>query len=418
MITKKLAVPLVNDKILGQAVHCYVATTAISESAFEFVRSRLSPKCKIDIVTGLDELTSPAVLRKIWKHYQERITVKIFTKNVFHANVYVFDLPYRKSIGFLGSGALTMGGLKDYEEMFYKITDPKEIEALLSWYTSYYEFSEPLSENLIEEYELIYPALKQREIISREEKEQVIALTARGFRFDSINFRTQYFKKEDYQTFATNKITLNSPSVEAERNTVKEKLLQLHEQIKDHLEGLGFYSSNNADNLISSVDPFYYTDRSVRSMKLIYGRKDSELTGTYNRSRTEDFMNLQVVIRQKDVGVWLVIGKEKGSEEERELFRRKMEEEGYRGSLLKTIQGLGSGYWIEIFGERKPLDSFSTEDALWTFTKYDDWKYYSFIIGKNYTAGSPELSIDNIKTTIEKEAGKLALVYEHLKIRK
>ncbi|HEY8933902.1 MAG TPA: phospholipase D-like domain-containing protein, partial [Cyclobacteriaceae bacterium] len=133
MIIKKLAVPLINDKILQQAEHCYIATAGISEVAFDFIKNRLSPKCKIDIVTGLDSLTSPQVLRRIWRHYQDRITLRLYTRNTFHANVYIFDLPFRKAVAFTGSGELTMEGLKDHEEIFKKIIDPKEIEALLSW---------------------------------------------------------------------------------------------------------------------------------------------------------------------------------------------------------------------------------------------------------------------------------------------
>jgi hypothetical protein len=45
--------------------------------------------------------------------------------------------------------------LKDHEEIFYKITDPKEIESVMSWFTSYFEFSEPLTEKFIEEYEAL-----------------------------------------------------------------------------------------------------------------------------------------------------------------------------------------------------------------------------------------------------------------------
>ena len=196
MIVKKLAVPLINDKILVQAEHCFIATAAISEPAFDFVKSRLHPKCKIEIVTGLDGLTSPEVLKRIWRHYQDRITLKIYTRNFFHANVYIFDLPFRKTVAFLGSGHFTLDGIKDNEEIFYKITDIKEIEALKSWFTGYYEFAEPLTENILEEYEWIYPSIRQREIASREEKEQVIGLTMRGFNWETTRFKNQYFKKE------------------------------------------------------------------------------------------------------------------------------------------------------------------------------------------------------------------------------
>ena len=101
MLVKKLAVPFINDKLLNQAEHCYIATAAISSAGFDFVRTRLQPKCKIELVTGLDVATSPDVLKRIWNHYQERISFRIYTKNFFNANVYIFDLPYRKAVAFV-----------------------------------------------------------------------------------------------------------------------------------------------------------------------------------------------------------------------------------------------------------------------------------------------------------------------------
>src|SRR5687767_11889371 len=121
MLIKKLAVPLINEKLLSQAEHCYIATAAISQSAFDFIRSRLSPKCKVDIVTGLTGSTNPEVLKRIIDHYLDRISVKIYTQNEFHANVYILDLPFRKGVAFIGSGHLSMGGIKDHEHIFYKI---------------------------------------------------------------------------------------------------------------------------------------------------------------------------------------------------------------------------------------------------------------------------------------------------------
>jgi hypothetical protein len=415
MIIKKLAVPLINDKILPQAEHCYIATTAISEPAFDFVKSRLHPKCKIEIVTGLDGLTSPEVLKRIWRHYQDRITLKIYTKNFFHANVYIFDLPYRKTVAFLGSGHFTLGGIKDNEELFYRITDSKEIEALKSWFTGYYEFSEPLTESMVEEYEWIYPSIRQREIASREEKEQVIGLTTRGFNWETIRFKNQYFKKEDYLTFGNNKASLNTGEIQTERASVLNKLLHLHELVKEHLEDLGLYENPDSNQRVSGLNPEDHSDKKLRSMKISYGRSRSELGRYSGTAKHDDFMNVQLNIRQRDIGIWLVIGKPNGSREDREYFRKQMEDAQYRATFFKLIQALGEGYWIEVAGEKKPVNAFQTEDTLWEFTKGDDWRYYTMVIGKNYVPGNPEINAEAIVATIGKESDKLNLLYRHIK---
>ncbi|HPW63535.1 MAG TPA: hypothetical protein PLJ13_14655, partial [Cyclobacteriaceae bacterium] len=254
MLIKKLAVPFINDKLLQQVEHCYIATAAISEAGFDFIRSRIPTKTKMEIVTGLDVPTSPEVLRRIWRNYQGRITLNIYTRNFFHANVYIFDLPFRKAVAFVGSGHFTLDGIKDGEELFYKITDTKEIENLKSWFIGYYEFGEPLSEELIQEYEYLYPTLKQRDILSRQEKKQFISLTTAGFSWDQIKFKLQYFKKEDYLALSSSKARLTNPEILTERENVKNKLIQLHALIKDHVHRLKLKEDHDSNQIVSSLN--------------------------------------------------------------------------------------------------------------------------------------------------------------------
>jgi hypothetical protein len=412
MIIKKLAVPLINDKILQQVEHCYIATTAISEAGFEFIRSRLPLKCKIDIVTGLDGLTSPTVLKRIWRHYQDRMTLKIYTRNFFHANAYIFDLPFKKSVAFLGSGYLTLGGLKDDEELFYKITDAKEIEALMSWYTGYYEFSETLSENIVRAYEEIYPLLHQHQIAAREEKERALALTTRGFNWETIRFKNQYFKKEDYSIFSNSSASLVTAEVNTQRQAVRDKLQHLHEQIGNHINKLGLYENPDGD-CISNLDPLRYPDQRLRLLSISYGRGTKE-RARYNGETLGDFITLQIIIQSREVGVWLT-GDAKTGRHDREYVRQKMNDADYVKVFFNFVRALGPQYRIEIAGEKKAADSFQNEEALREFMNTDDWRYFKFAIGRNYIAGDAELNTDTISKTIVSDADRLMPIYEHIK---
>lgn len=415
MLIKKLAVPFINDKLLQQVEHGYIATAAISEAGFDFIRSRIPTKTKLEIVTGLDVPTSPEVLRRIWRNYQGRITLNIYTKNFFHANVYIFDLPFRKSVAFVGSGHFTLDGIKDGEELFYKITDAKEIENLKSWFIGYYEFGEPLSEALIQEYEYLYPTLKQRDIASRQEKKQFMALTIAGFSWDHIKFKLQYFKKEDYLALSSSKARLTTPEVIAERETVKNKLLQLHELINDQLHRLKLHEDHDPTKLVSSLDPADHPDGQLRSMWMAYGPSDAGLK-KYNPPATlTEVMQLQIILQQKEVGIWLVPGKPNSGKADREHFKNKMNDAEYRMQFHQLLIALGAGYWIEIAGERKAIETFQNEETLWEFTKADNGMYYAFIIGKNYSPADAEISSENIAATIMKEFDKLVLVYRHMK---
>lgn len=415
MLIKKLAVPFINDKLLQQVEHCYIATAAISETGFDFIRSRIPTKSKMEIVTGLDVPTSPEVLRRIWRNYQGRITLNIYTKNFFHANVYIFDLPFRKAIAFIGSGHFTLNGIKDGEELFYKITDAKEIENLKSWFIGYYEFAEPLSEALIQEYEYLYPTLKQRDIASRQEKKQFISLTTAGFSWDHIKFKLQYFKKEDYLALSSSKARLATPDIQAERETVKNKLLQLHALINDHVHRLKLHEDHDSTKIVSSLDPADHPDGKLRSMWIAYGPSEAGLKKYTPPATRADVMQLHIIFQQKEVGIWLMPGRPTAGKADRESFKNKMNEVEYRKQFFTLLTGLGAGYWIEIAGDKKAIETFQNEEALWEFTKADDWMYYAFIIGKNYSPADVEISSEHIAPTIIKEFDKLVLLYRHMK---
>lgn len=414
MIIKKLAVPLINDKLLAQAEHCYIATAGISDAGFDFVRTRLAPNCKIDIVTGLDMLTSPGTLRRIWRHYQDRISCRIYTRNFFHANVYIFDLPYRKAVAFAGSGNFTIEGLKDHEEIFYKVTDLKEIETLRSWFTGYYEFAEPVSELLIQQYEAIYPAMKQREIASRQEKNEVIEMTAKGFNWDNIKFKNQFFKKEDYLIFGHDKSSLNTPAIQAERESIKARLLELHELIKRDVALLKL--QEDAGQIVNSVNPNNYANARVSNMSIIYGRPNAILSRYSNEVKFSDFITLRTGIHQKEVIIALMAEAGNGKID-RNYFQQQMNIEEYRKAFFKLLKDLGANYWIEIFGEKRGVEIFKQEDALWEFAKQDDWRYYTFAIGRSYSPDALEISSVNIVQTIINELEKLNTLHAHLKDR-
>jgi hypothetical protein len=412
MLIKKLAAPLINEKLLQQAEHCYIASASISEAGFNFIRSRIPPKCKMDLVTGLDVPTSPQVLRRIWRNYQGRITLNVYTRNVFHSNVYIFDLPFRKAVAFIGSGDFTLEGLKDREELFYKITDAKQIEELKSWFTGYFEFAEPLNEALMQEYELLYPSFKQREIASRQEKEEFVLLTTAGFNWEGIKFKNQFFQKEHYLTFANDRAHLTTPEVVAQREEVRNKLVLLHDSIKEHVHKLKLFENSDINCLVNSIAPTHYSNQKVRSLSIGYSRGEAELK-KISQTQIEDVVHLQLCIKPQSTEVSLYCGIGKGKVD-REYLKDRMLEEEYRNQFFKLVTGLGAGYWIEVMGEKRKVETFQQAETLAEFTKSDDWRYYAFSVGTKYSPGDPAISSDNISKTMMQEFDKLVLLYSLL----
>ncbi len=403
MLVKKLAVPLINDKILNQAEYCYIATAAISDTGFDFIRSRIPPKCKMELLTGLDVVTSPGVLKRIWKHYQERILLRVHTRSIFHANLYIFDLPFRKSVAFVGSGQFTLEGLKDNEEIFEKITDPKEIEALKSWFIGHYEYAESLTEEIINGYDLIYPSLKQREIASRKEKREMMEMASRTFTWDGIKFKNQYFKKEDYLILSNANSFLQTPEIIAERTKLQQKLNELGEQLSRHISFLKLQLLSN---------PF---NQNAHSLSISFGRRDAELKKISEPISAQDFMTITISIRQKEVCIALNSEINSGKND-REYFRVQMNNEEYKTRFFQLLTGLGTEYRIEIFGEEKEANSFQNEDVLGEFIKADDWRYYALSIAKSFSPGDGAISIDGITPALEKELDRLVPLMNILKV--
>jgi hypothetical protein len=273
MITKRLAVPLINEKILSQAQHVYIATAGITDAGFDFIRSRIPTNCKISMVTSLHGVTSPNVLHRIIRHYQGRITLNIFTRNTLHANLYVFDLPYRKSVGFVGSGTLSLEGLKDHEELFWKITDAKEIESLLSWYTSYFEFGSPLTESLLHQYEKVYPELRASEILVQKKSEQAVRLST--FDLEAIKFKNQFFKKEEFTALASH------PDIPVASDEKLTELLSSLNQIPEIGSLLKGYESN-----------FFWDELKGRWIKLLHG--DSALSIEFGITPTQFGLHIKL----------------------------------------------------------------------------------------------------------------------------
>jgi hypothetical protein len=400
MIVKKLAAPLINEKILQQAVHCSIATTAISDSAFDFIRTRISPKTKIDMVTGLDEPTSPKMLRAILKHYLDRIVFNIYTRNTVHANVYIFDLPFKKSIAFIGSGHLTLAGIKDHEEIFYKISDPKEIEALKSWFTGYFEFGEPLTEEIVNEYELIYPSLKRKQNEARIEKREALDLASRVFSWEAIKFKNQYFKKEDYLVASIAKSGTLNPIVVEERTKAAEKFETLHTSLKGVLASKRLMQNGDRAFLLS-VNPLDYADKRVRSIGLSYA-----MSGT-------DGMQLRVSLSQNSFSVYLFADYHQGATD-RNQIQSNLSNEDYRKRIFEFASALGRKYFIEVAAERRWLGLLQSAETFAEFLREDDWPTSRLMIGKVFHPGDAELNNDNITATLTEEIEKIFTLYQKL----
>jgi hypothetical protein len=197
--------------------------------------------------------------------------------------------------------------------------------------------------------------------------------------------------------------------------SIQNKFIALHDLIKNDLRKLGLQAGSDQDSIVSSADPIHHIDGQLRSMWLAYGRNTAELKKYHEVSTLADLMHVQIMLNQKDMGIYLVAGHRRKGKVDREYFKSSMNDVEYRKQMFNLLGGLGAGYWIEVACERKNTDTFPNEETLWEFTKADQWIHFDFIIGRNYTPDAVEISNENIAPSIVKELDKLSLMFRHMK---
>ncbi|MBC7388925.1 MAG: phospholipase D family protein [Opitutaceae bacterium] len=412
MIIKKLLVPFINDKILLNAEHCYIATASVSEPAFDFLMSKIPPKCKVDIVTGLDFPTDPEVLTKALKQYPNRINFKIYTKNTLHSNAFIFDLPFRKMVAFIGSGNFSIDGFKNNEELSYKVDTEKGVEEIKTWFRSYFEYAEDLTENMVTEYEEIFPSLLEREARSKQEKQEFNECISRPFNWEKSNLKDQYFQEENYRIFEQHKVSTSTQLVHFQRTEVQKKLLEVHEQLKPILKTLKLFPNSDPNKIVSSLDPHLHLENKVKSMWLTYGRGEKELKEYH--ANISDMICMQIIIRRKDVSIWLTVGNQTLGKVDRGYFRNAMKDDSYRKKFFDLLKGLGEDYWIEVACEKHTVTFFKNVEDLEIFTARDSL-HFDFKVGRTYQPNHPDLSSTLFIATVQNEITKLHPLYKLMK---
>jgi hypothetical protein len=90
-------------------------------------------------------------------------------------------------------------------------------------------------------------------------------------------------------------------------------------------------------------------------------------------------------------------------------------DESYRGLFFTLLTSLDSNYWIEVAADERVVTSFQNESELLEYLMQDNWRAYYFIIGRNYSLGSVELTEGNIVKTITNDFAKYQPLYEMIR---
>lgn len=240
---------------------------------------------------------------------------------------------------------------------------------------------------------------------------------------NSINFTNQFFKLEHYDAFSGNKPSDDLADVE--RREVADKLIELDSLLYPEILKHGWHIHRHPQrkNRTSTWELSQSREDGLRAVWFHYGKSEIELE-PYMEFRSETnpqtFINhirLQLVVRNDNFEIALMLGKEHGGKWDRDNYHNLMQNETTRVKIFQLLSKLDSSYWQDFKSNKGiPLNTFSNGNDLWNYTRIDNPNDY-FTFGKSISPDDVSISINNIKDTVINEFKKLYPLYNLIKHR-
>lgn len=423
--------------ILPQAKNLKIAVSLAKNEAFMFIQENINKAASQSYIIGIDLPTDYEVFEQLFnsKYIESRV---FLAKQVFHAKLYIFEL-IDKSVAYITSANLTMGGLSNNIELTYKIEDQSEIEYLSTWYDDLFAKNDEITDKFLADYlkkrtenNEIENKLKGRrtsigKLKNDHHKEPLPVEIQSEEDLLAIDFSDKFFKAEHYLAFWGNKPY--DSKFDKERIAVKDRLLDLKELLDPEIR-------NNHLNIYPHYQERFWTsvpeldsanEGAVKAVWLHYGKSKDEIK--YLQSIGDPDSNtfiynerIQIVVRKKQLEVSLIIGKEKrgdliGSAFDRGYLKEHLiKDKTFQQNFLEHLKVLYPSYWIDVNGNSTTLSFFKNEQEILDVLRSDRFNSY-FTIGREYNPSSAEISELNIVNTIVTEITKLYPLYELIKYK-
>lgn len=393
--------------VLEEASAIYIATALITEAGYNFIESNVYENCNKNYLVGIDLAINPKILQKLLDQSNKGNTNARICKPqyTFHPKVYLIEKTDGTFISFIGSANTTEGGLSNNVEISVRIDSQEQCCEILNWFKNIYKSSFDITESFIEEYGRTYHKLKQRQSSNNSD---IKAIEEKFFKIKNqfLNLDHQFFKNYHFDAYAESNHLDYSQLATDNRKQVSDKLKELHSKI------YGQFSNYNLDNFKKHPNP-----KNIVSLHYhtAFNRRILDAIWLHYGSSEKEFLNhprMQVIVRHNYIGIWLVIGKDKGSQIERAILKTKIDNsEIYKQLLYKNVQDLGGSYWLDINGKNNSVQSIKETEDLRNIIVSDNIKNY-FIIGRNYDISDSDMSESNITNTVLQEFQRLNQVYK------
>lgn len=404
MIQQKLKLSSELKTLLKNCDEIWVAVAMVSDGGFDFIQSNINVDAKQNYLIGVGLPTSPKVLEKLKELTQSaKFSAKIYhkTKELFHPKVYIIR-HNEKLISLVGSGNCTLGGFENNIEVSVKTDDQIFCNGQLKWFGALFKHSKPITEDFLNSYRLLFEKRKERMTKDKKEIEMIFSQSNSNINLDEVNFQHQFFKKEHFNAFTHPKPWNYTDEINDERKSVRNKLYKLNDLVlpKIQEQKWDLHEHYSFDDIISSAVHGHYTSDELSGIWLHYGRNKNAIKAYGNDQTPLDYMRLQVIIHNDNIGIWNRVGKDNGSRIDRDNLKQKLKTNGnYRNSLFELFKRLPKEYFILLNDNKQYINEFKSEEQLTKFLLQDDLRKY-FIIGIEYTPDNPNLSENSIAETI------------------
>lgn len=399
-IKQKLKAELLESKSVR------IATAMISYNGWQFIQENLSKDTEQHFLIGIDLATEPKVFEELLNNLH--INARVYQANyTFHPKVYLLQKNDNSFTAFIGSSNTTSWGLEKNVEMNFQVNDQVECVNLLKWFNEYYDNGYIITEDFFNDYKSKYTRLSTK---SKEINNEIAKINS-----EIAKDSEQFFTRNEHKIFEERYHRINSSDLQRVRKNVSDKFKEIHKVIYPQFGNYGLadlHCHHNSREIVSRhfFNPF--SGNYINAMWLHYG-KSYEQFQAYDEIDEKSFINnirMQVIIHEDSLGIWLVLGKDWGSKNDREHFREQMRNSIILKNFFEAYKRLGNNYWMNISGIPS-VENIKTPEELHIYTQKESIDDY-FIIGCDINWLDDRLSKINIENTILQEFQKLYPLYE------
>jgi HKD family nuclease len=269
----------------------FIAVAFIEPAGVDWIESLVSahkiPKNRVEIFLSTSfSSRKPSILL-------ERLTkianVYIVSQKKLHAKVILAIDKNKRGKLMIGSANLTWSGINSNLEMT-TVFSVDETSTIKYFFDHCRSLANIVDEDIIQKYRLLEPSLD-----NIPESDPIIEkITSQPFTAndpvipDKSTLDNFYFTYEDYETLFPRNAVLNISEIKQRRKIIEQKMMSLHQRIKEFVNQLDLHEHWNDNHIVSTLSPSPFNHYSVSWVGIRYGKSRNQIERLNPGATTSD----------------------------------------------------------------------------------------------------------------------------------